>query len=124
MKTVARITRNLSMAPPKNRSKKSSSKNEESTNQQTANSSPFSIDKRGDIQLKILAKPGSKTSEITGISAEGVDVKIAAPPVDGEANTELIAFLSKLFGVRKSDLSLDKGNRSRSEQINVENSTN
>lgn len=36
------------------------------------------------------------------LSSSGVEVKIGAAPVDGEANTELIAFLAKLFSIRKS----------------------
>lgn len=42
------------------------------------------------------------------ISNEGIGIKIAAAPVDGEANSELIKFISKLFGIRKSDINLDK----------------
>jgi hypothetical protein len=43
-----------------------------------------------------------------GIDDEGVGVQIAAPPVDGEANTELVKYMAKLLGLRKSDVSLDK----------------
>ena len=42
------------------------------------------------------------------ISEEAVGVQIAAPPADGEANTELVKYLSKLLNVRKSDISLDR----------------
>lgn len=42
------------------------------------------------------------------ISSEGIGVQINAPPVEGEANTELVKFLSKVLGIRKSDLNLDK----------------
>lgn len=83
----------------------------------------INIDKNGDIAIKVLAKPGSKENGITGISEEGLEVKIAAPPVDGEANTELISFLSKLFGVRKSDLSLDRGSRSRTKTVTISKET-
>lgn len=79
----------------------------------------INIDKSGDFSIKVLAKPGSKENGITGITEEGLEVKIAAPPVDGEANTELIAFLSKLLGTRKSDLSLDRGSRSRTKTVTV-----
>lgn len=75
--------------------------------------------KSEDIGLKILAKPGSSMNQITGITEEGIEIKIAAPPVDGEANTELISFLSKLLGLRKSDLSLDRGNKSRTKSITI-----
>lgn len=79
----------------------------------------ITIDKTGDFAIKVLAKPGSKENGITGITEEGLEVKIAAPPVDGEANTELISYLSKLFGIRKSDLSLERGSRSRTKTVTV-----
>lgn len=79
----------------------------------------INVDKNGDFSIKVLAKPGSKENGITGITEEGLEVKIAAPPIDGEANTELISFLSKLFNVRKSDLSLDRGSRSRTKTVTV-----
>lgn len=83
----------------------------------------ISVDKSGDFSIKVLAKPGSKDNGITGITEEGLEVKIAAPPVDGEANTELISYLSKLFGTRKSDLSLDRGSRSRTKTVTVAKSS-
>ena len=42
------------------------------------------------------------------ISEEGVRVQIAAPPIDGEANTELVKFMAKMLGVRKSDVLLER----------------
>lgn len=45
---------------------------------------PISIDKQGNITIKILAKPGSKQNGITDISTEGIGVQISAPPVEGK----------------------------------------
>ena len=42
------------------------------------------------------------------MSSEGVGVQIAAPPVDGEANAELVRYLAGVLGLRKSDVSLEK----------------
>lgn len=42
------------------------------------------------------------------ISEEGVGVQISAPPVEGEANTELVRYIADILGLRKGDLSLDK----------------
>ncbi|MBN3296380.1 CO040 protein, partial [Amia calva] len=42
------------------------------------------------------------------VSTEAVGVAIAAPPSDGEANAELIRFLSKVLEVKKSEVSLDR----------------
>ena len=44
------------------------------------------------------------------MSEDGVGIQIAAAPVDGEANTELVKYLSKLLGLRKSDVFLEKVN--------------
>ncbi|XP_020806592.1 UPF0235 protein C15orf40 homolog [Drosophila serrata] len=78
---------------------------------------PITVDKTGNICIQILAKPGAKQNGITGIGLEGVGVQIAAPPSEGEANAELVKFLSKVLGLRKSDVSLDKGSRSRNKII-------
>lgn len=80
---------------------------------------PLRTDKTGNIQIKILAKPGAKQNGITDISLEGCGVQIAAPPVEGEANTELLKFMAKVLAVRKSDVSLDRGSKSRQKVIVV-----
>lgn len=42
------------------------------------------------------------------VSSEAVGVAIAAPPTDGEANSELVRYLSKVLNVKKSEIVLDK----------------
>uniref|UniRef100_A0A182R118 Uncharacterized protein n=1 Tax=Anopheles farauti TaxID=69004 RepID=A0A182R118_9DIPT len=84
---------------------------------------PVLVDaKTGNLIVKILAKPGAKASGITDVSEEGIGCQIAAPPIDGEANTELIKYLSKLLDLRKSDISLDRGSKSRQKTIVIEKS--
>ncbi|XP_025425777.1 UPF0235 protein C15orf40 homolog isoform X1 [Sipha flava] len=78
---------------------------------------PITINKSGGIIIKINAKPGAKNNNITDLSSDGVGVQINAPPTDGEANAELIKYLSKVLGLRKSDLTLDRGSRSRSKIV-------
>ncbi|XKL64755.1 hypothetical protein PGB90_004841 [Kerria lacca] len=73
--------------------------------------------KNGNIILKIIAKPGAKCNKITDITDEGIGIQINAPPVDGEANSELIKFLSSLLGIKKSDVSLNQGLKSRQKTI-------
>lgn len=45
---------------------------------------------------------------ITDVTPEGVGVQINAPPMEGEANTELVKYMSSLLGIRKGDISLHK----------------
>nr|XP_046249488.1 UPF0235 protein C15orf40 homolog isoform X3 [Scatophagus argus] len=73
-----------------------------------AASCPVSRDKSGAVTIMVHAKPGSKHSSITEVCAEAVGVAIAAPPADGEANTELIRYLAEVLELKKSHISLDK----------------
>lgn len=45
---------------------------------------------------------------VVDVTAEAVGVAIAAPPSEGEANAELCRYLSKMLGVKKSDVILEK----------------
>jgi len=74
----------------------------------------------GKTFIVIDAKPNSKVSSIVGVTDEGVRVNIGAPPKEGEANKELVEFLASALGVRKTDVSLDKGSKSKSKIIVVE----
>ncbi|XP_017295347.2 UPF0235 protein C15orf40 homolog [Kryptolebias marmoratus] len=89
---------------------------------QTPGSGPVTRDKSGAVTITVHAKPGSKLSSVTGVSAEKVDVSIAAPPTDGEANAELVRYLAGVLDLKKSHLSLDKGSRSRDKLIRVDSS--
>ncbi|KAM3610106.1 uncharacterized protein V6R79_025454 [Siganus canaliculatus] len=87
---------------------------------QPAASGPVIRDRSGGVSIVVHAKPGSKHSGITGVSPEAVGVAIAAPPADGEANAELVRFLAEVLQLKKSQVSLDKGSRSRDKLIRVD----
>lgn len=82
-------------------------------------SGPVTVKQDNSVIIKILAKPGAKQNGITDITDEGVGVQIAAPPVEGQANTELVKYISKLLGLRKSDVTLETGSKSRAKTIVV-----
>lgn len=71
-------------------------------------SGPVTANASGDIRVAILAKPGAKVSCVKGVEAEGVSVQIAARPVDGEANEELVLFISRVLELRKNEVTLDR----------------
>ncbi|KAF2356526.1 Protein of unknown function DUF167 [Trinorchestia longiramus] len=85
----------------------------------TVSLSPLTLDKSGCVAISVMAKPGARENAITDVSEEGVGIQIAAPPQDGEANAELVQFLAKLLQVRKSDVSLDRGSKSRQKRVLV-----
>lgn len=80
-------------------------------------SGPITEDKSGAIAVKIFAKPGAKQNSITDIGEE-VSVQIAAPAVNNKANQELLKFITKVLGLKKSQVTLE-GSRSRNKRIIV-----
>ncbi|XP_029052264.1 UPF0235 protein C15orf40 homolog [Osmia bicornis bicornis] len=84
---------------------------------------PVGTNKSGNVTIKVQAKPGAKHNNITDISEDAVGVAISAPPVEGEANTELVKYLASVLGMRKSDVSLDRGSKSRQKVVVVSGTT-
>lgn len=61
--------------------------------------------------------PNAARNELAGFSEGVLRVKVAAPPVRGKANQELIAFLAQKLGLSKGDLTILKGHTSRNKLI-------
>ncbi|CAG9331549.1 unnamed protein product [Blepharisma stoltei] len=83
---------------------------------------PGSITRRGNsIFLSVQAKPNARQSTITDINDQYIGVCVAAPPREGEANTELCEYLSQVIGVKKRQVSVKPGTqKSRSKIVEVE----
>lgn len=105
----------LSRMPNKDKpSKKSQTKKQPETP-----TGPVSMLKDGGFAIAIHAKPGARQNAVTDLSSEAVGVAIAAPPTDGEANAELLRYLCKVLALKKSEVTLDKGSKSREKVIKV-----
>ncbi|XP_072258541.1 UPF0235 protein C15orf40 homolog [Pyxicephalus adspersus] len=87
--------------------------------QTTQPTGPVLRDKSGSITIAIHAKPGSKLNAITDVTSEAVGVAIAAPPTEGEANAELCRYLSKVLEIKKSEIVLDRGGKSREKVVKI-----
>ncbi|KAM7274887.1 hypothetical protein ACFE04_016753 [Oxalis oulophora] len=75
------------------------------------------------VSIAIHAKPGAKASSITDISDEGVGVQIDAPARDGEANAALLDYITSVLGVKRRQVSLGSGSKSRDKVVIVEEMT-
>nr|XP_020031178.1 UPF0235 protein C15orf40 homolog isoform X2 [Castor canadensis] len=84
---------------------------------------PVAVDAKGCVTIAIHAKPGSRQNAVTDLTTDAVSVAIAAPPSEGEANAELCRYLCKVLGLRKSDVVLDKGGKSREKMVKLLAST-
>jgi hypothetical protein len=69
------------------------------------------------VRLQIIAKPQAKKTALLKVNEQGLHIAIHAKPSKGEANKELILFLSTLFDVPKSQVILKSGEHSKHKQI-------
>jgi len=73
------------------------------------------------VLVRFQIQPKASRSEIVGPHGEGenvrLKVRIAAPPVDGAANEELLSFLKKLTGIPSSRIHLIRGDTSKMKDV-------
>jgi len=67
----------------------------------------------------IKAQPNSSKNKIAGILGDSLKINIKAPAVEGEANKELIKFLSKTFKISKSDIEFISGKTSKRKALKM-----
>ena len=70
--------------------------------------------------LNIRVQPGASKNMITGYTSGVLNIKITTRPEKGKANESLIKYLSKLLGVAKSNISIQKGITSRNKLIVIQ----
>jgi len=70
--------------------------------------------------LPVHVRPSAGRNEVTGFTVDALQVKIAAPPVQGKANRELLVFLSQQLGVRQDALTIIRGLSSRYKLVRVD----
>ena len=73
----------------------------------------------GCLTFKVQVVPRASRSEIAGEHNGALRVRIAAPPVDGAANEELVRLLARAFGVKRNAVEIVGGRASRTKQIRI-----
>ena len=76
------------------------------------------------LVLALHVQPGASRTEVAGVHGAGGDarlkVRLAAPPVDGKANAELLRFLAGAFGVPLRQVHLLRGATSRQKSVRID----
>lgn len=72
------------------------------------------------VRIDIRVAPRSRRDAVLGEHAGALKIALTAPPVDGEANDALVAFLAKRLGVAARQIRLVLGGRSKTKVIEVE----
>lgn len=79
------------------------------------------IEQRGSVvRIPVRAQPRASRSEIAGEHDGALRVRLAAPPVEGAANDELVRLLARVLGVPRSAVRVVAGQRGRTKLVEVE----
>ncbi len=73
----------------------------------------------GGVEIAIHAQPRASRSEVVGLHGDALKVRLAAPPVDGAANAELIRVMAKVLGVPKSSVEVTRGHSGKRKVVRV-----
>ncbi len=70
-------------------------------------------------RIVMRVQPAASQNQIVGFKNGVLYLRIAAPPTKGKANQELVKFLSRVLGVTKSSLTIEKGMTSKMKTIAI-----
>jgi hypothetical protein len=71
------------------------------------------------VIFTVRVVPRASRSAVAGLRDGALRIRIAAPPVDGAANRELIKFLSKQLKVPQAAITLVAGSNSRNKVVRI-----
>lgn len=79
---------------------------------------PF-VQKRedGSLLLSLYVQPRAGKNELAGVHENALKLRLTSPPVDGQANKAVIAFLAKTLRLPKSSIILHSGLKNRRKQV-------
>ena len=72
------------------------------------------------VTFNVRVVPRASRSEVVGELNGDLKVRIAAPPVDGAANEEVVKLIAKVFGRPRSDVILLTGHTSKVKRVRVD----
>lgn len=73
-----------------------------------------------DLLLAVHIQPRASADSLDGTHGERLKIRLTAPPVDGKANSHLIRFLARHFGVPRRQVHLLSGESSRAKRVRIE----
>ena len=71
------------------------------------------------VTLTIQVQPRAKRSEVLGFTEGILRLKIAAPPIEGKANKEVISYLSEVLDIPKGNIEIERGHASKIKVIAI-----
>lgn len=63
--------------------------------------------------------PRARTTDVAGRHGDALKIRLAAPPVDGAANEELVRFLAERLAVPRSAVTIAAGHTGRRKTVRI-----
>jgi uncharacterized protein (TIGR00251 family) len=68
--------------------------------------------------LYVKIKPGQRFDRVEKV-ADGWQIRLKAPPIEGKANEHLVEFLSEILNISRSKIVLIKGHTARFKTLEI-----
>jgi hypothetical protein len=75
------------------------------------------------VRIRVRARPRASRTKIADWQGGVLRIRVAAPPVEGEANRELVRFLAKAVGVAPSRVRIVSRGSGRTKTIEIDGVT-
>ena len=80
-------------------------------------------DSKAGAVLSVHIQPNASTTECVGIHGDSIKIRVAAPPVDGAANDELIQFLARRLSIPVTSVQIKSGAAGRHKRVLLKGAT-
>lgn len=77
----------------------------------------------GGVVIAVQVQPRASRTEYAGRHGDAIKIRLAAPPVDGEANDELVRFLARLLAVPRGNVTIESGATGKRKRVRVMGAT-
>ena len=83
----------------------------------TSSAPPFLRPSNEGLILEVVVAPRARRSKFVGFHGGYPKISLAAPPIEGRANEELVSFLKELLGIPGRDIELVRGDASKRKAV-------
>jgi uncharacterized protein (TIGR00251 family) len=75
------------------------------------------------VLLRVRVQPRASIERLEGVYGDQLRLRLTAPPVAGAANAACVVFLAKTLGVRRSQVRIQAGEKSRNKLVHISGMT-
>lgn len=75
---------------------------------------------KGRLILRVRVVPRASVTRVAGVEEGVLVIRVAAPPVDGKANAAVVNLLCEELRLRKNQVQIEAGDKSRHKRIALE----